>query len=131
MTEKTGGSGAERRRAKRVYASFVEYCHIEDHEQKRIQAFTENISSTGICIFTNENIPADCVLSIIIYLLDGTGSISSKGRVVWVRPSEFLDTADKKHFDVGIEFVEIDEEDRKRLSRYAAEYDQNYPPVRM
>ena len=120
-TDKRGG--AERRKAKRVYASFVEYCHVEAGSSPKFQAFTENISSTGICILVNEEIKANSALLITIYLLDGTIPIETKGVVAWARPSIFLNnTQDKKHFDIGIEFVEIAKEDRDRLVIYANKY---------
>ena len=120
MTEKhTPHSGDERRRAKRVYASFVEYCHIGIGSSPKIQAFAENISSTGICILVNEEIQADEILMISIYLLDGTKAIETKGRVAWVRPSSFLsDLPDKKHFDIGIQFMDIAEDDQNKLVAY-------------
>ncbi len=116
------GGGKERRKAKRVYASFVEYCHVEAEATQKFQAFTENISATGICILVNEEIRAGSLLLVTIYLLDGTASIETKGRVAWSKPSAFLASVDKKHLDVGIEFVEIAEEDKKRLIAYANKY---------
>ncbi|HAJ57505.1 MAG TPA: hypothetical protein DCL35_07030 [Candidatus Omnitrophica bacterium] len=113
---------SERRRAKRTYSSFVEYCRVEDASSKKIQAFTENISTTGICIFINENIAINSFLLITIYLLDGSTPIETKGRVAWTRPSDFLNIQGKNHFDAGIEFVEIGEEDRARLKYYTAKY---------
>ncbi len=118
----------DRRTAPRVYASFVEYCRVEKECAKKLQAFTENISTAGVCIFVNEEITKDSFLFISIYLLDGTSPIETKGKVAWVRPSTFLHIRDEKHFDVGIEFVEIDEEDRERLRRYAALHTNEIPP---
>ena len=120
METKKNDAGRERRRAKRVYASFVEYCRVEDQSSKKLQAFTENISATGICIFLTEEIKADSFLLITIYLLDGSAPIETKGKVKWVQPSHFLNLINKQHFDAGIEFVEIAEEDRERLLHYSA-----------
>jgi hypothetical protein len=114
--------GRERRKARRIYASFVEYCRVEDQSSKKFQAFTENISTSGICIFSNEEIKTDSLLFITIYLLDGSSPIEAKGKVAWTQLSAFLNIKDKKHFDVGIEFVEIAQEDRDRLLHYATRY---------
>lgn len=116
-----------RRRAERVYASFVEYCRVEAEDSKRVQAFTENISSSGICILINEEIKKGSFLFITIYLLDGNAVIETKGEVVWVRPSVFLNLKDSKHYDAGINFIEITEEDRDRLSRYSTKYANEKP----
>ncbi|MDD5573720.1 MAG: PilZ domain-containing protein [Candidatus Omnitrophica bacterium] len=120
--------GSERRRAKRVYASFVEYCRAEALSSQKYQAFAENISATGICIFVNELIEAGSLLLITIYLLDGSTPIETKGRVAWTRPSVFVTSKDKKHFDLGIEFVDISEEDRERLLHYTVRYAHEIPP---
>ncbi|MBI5873162.1 MAG: PilZ domain-containing protein [Candidatus Omnitrophica bacterium] len=128
METKEKGNTAERRRAKRIYASFVEYCRVDDASSKKFQAFTENISTTGICIFINEDIKTDSFLFITIYLLDGSTPIETKGKVAWIRPSTFLNIVGKQHFDVGIEFVEITKEDRDRLIYYTNRYGGEIPP---
>lgn len=122
-TQKNTPSGSERRKAKRFYASFVEYCHVGVGCSQKIQAFAENISSTGVCILTNEEIQAQETLLISIYLLDGTKPIEAKGKVAWKRPSSFLsDMPDKKHFDVGIEFIDVNKEDQNKLISYTKAY---------
>ena len=117
----------DKRKSNRVYASFVEYCRVEDEHSKKVQAFTENISTTGICILINEEIKAGSFLFITIYLLDGSHTIETKGKIMWVRPSTFLDLKDSKHYDAGINFVEITKEDQSRLSRYATKYANEKP----
>jgi len=79
----------------------------------------ENISTSGICIYSSDEIKTNALLLITVYLFDGSNPIESKGKVVWTRPSIYLNTS-KKHFDVGIEFVEISTEDRDRIIHYAA-----------
>jgi len=116
-----------RRKNNRVYASFVEYCRVEDELSKKVQAFTENISSSGICILLNEEIKAGTFLFITIYLLDGSLTIETKGKVMWTRPSTFLNVKDSKHYDVGINFVEITKEDQNRLSNYSTKYANEKP----
>ena len=127
MDTKKEESGRERRSAQRVYASFVEYCRVEDESSRKFQAFTENISAVGICILVNEEIKKDSLLLITIYLLEGKDPIETKGRVVWIRPSTFLNVQDRKHFDIGIEFVEMAPENRDRLLRYVARYSHEAP----
>ncbi len=117
----------DKRKSNRVYASFVEYCRVEDEHSKKVQAFTENISISGICILLNEEIKAGSFLFITIYLLDGNHTIETRGEVVWVRPSTFLNVKNNKHYDAGINFVEITKEDRDRLSRYSTRYANEKP----
>jgi len=120
--------GSERRRARRVYASFVEYCRTEGAPEQKYQAFAENVSATGICIFVNEEIKPNIILSITVFLLDGSNPIEVKGRVVWVRPSVFVMAKDRQHYDVGVDFVEISDEDRERLLYYTSKYSHEIPP---
>ncbi len=120
-------SNINRRKNNRVYASFVEYCRVENDQSKKVQAFTENISTTGICILINEEVKVGSFLFVTIYLLDGSATIETKGEVVWARPSTFLDVKDSKHYDVGINFAEITIEDQDRLSRYSTKYANEKP----
>lgn len=121
--------GIERRRARRVYASFVEYCLLEDEAKIKRQAQAENISTAGICIYVTEEVKVNALLLLTVYLLDGSNPIESKGKVVWARPSTYLNT-DKKHFDIGVEFVEISPEDLNRIVHYAAKNTRKVPPSR-
>ena len=128
METKNKDDKTEQRRAQRVYASFVEYCRVEDKSLKKFQAFTENISVSGICIFVNEEIKTNSLLFITIYLLDGSSPIETKGKVVWTRPSIFLHIKDEKHFDTGITFVQIDKKDQDRLFYYTTKHINEMPP---
>ncbi len=112
----------ERRKYKRVYAAFVEYSCIGEDTLKEIASFTEDVSAGGICILASEEKEKDTLLSLKIYLPDRKDPIEAKGKVVWTRPSSFLKTKEKKHYDLGIEFVEIDEEDRKSILKYASRH---------
>jgi c-di-GMP-binding flagellar brake protein YcgR len=118
----------ERRRAHRVYASFIEYCRVENEDSKKIQAFVENVSASGICILVNEEIEPGCFLSITIYLLDESAPIETKAKVAWIRPSTFLNLKDSKHYDAGIVFVEMAKENKDRLSSYTVKYANEKPP---
>jgi Tfp pilus assembly protein PilZ len=120
--------GPEHRKAKRVYASFVEYCRAEDTSSKTYQAFVENVSALGVCMFVNEAITVGTVLSLTIFLLDGSAPITVQGKAVWARPSVFVTSKEKLHFDVGVEFTDISEEDRDRLMKYTLKYAHEIPP---
>lgn len=107
----------ERRRFPRLNASVaVEYSIIEKNPFKEI-TFTKSISSGGICLIVYEEIEVDTTLSLKINLTDDNDFIEAKGRVVW--SSEFsLDPDKNKRWDLGIEFLEASEDDRKRVSKY-------------
>lgn len=106
----------ERRKFPRLDASVAIEYSIEKHPLKEI-AFTKNISAGGICLIVYEEIELNSILSLKINLGDNRDIIEVKGRVVWF--SEFsLDPDKKKRWDIGIEFIGINEEDRKRISKY-------------
>jgi c-di-GMP-binding flagellar brake protein YcgR len=107
----------ERRRYPRLDASVaIEYSIIGRAPLKET-AFTKNIGAGGICLIVYEKIEVNTILSLKINLCDNSDIIEIKGNVVWL--SEFsLDPDKKKRWDIGIEFTEINEEDRKRISKY-------------
>ncbi|MDD2866077.1 MAG: PilZ domain-containing protein, partial [Candidatus Omnitrophica bacterium] len=79
-------------------------------------------------IFVNERIEADTLLLITVYLLDGSTPIEVKGKVVWVRPSVFVMAKDRQHYDIGVDYVEISDDDRERLVYYTSKYSHEIPP---
>lgn len=112
----------ERRKSLRIYATYVEYSLAEDAASKRIPAFTENISSTGMCILLPEEIKNNSFLFLTIYLFDGGNPIEIKGKVVWTKTSSFLIAKDRNHYDIGIEFVEMDKKNQERLRQYTTRH---------
>ena len=121
--------GQERRRFPRFPSSLVEYFPIEEGITSIKTSFTENICPVGISLLVDEEIKINTLLSLKIYLPGSKDVIEAKGRVVWTRLSSFLSREKRKHYDLGIEFVEIDESDRKRIWQYVLEHiikDQNF-----
>ena len=113
--------GKERRKYPRIQATFVEYSVIGEVASKEISSFTEDVSAGGICILSCEKIETDSLLSLKIYLPDGGGPIEAKGKVAWAGVSTFLSMEGRKHYDLGIEFIQIDEKDRLRIYKYTSE----------
>jgi len=109
--------GNERRKYLRLRASIVEYVPIGKTSTKEL-TFTENIGGGGIRILASEALEVDTLLSLKIYLSSAQAPIEVKGRIVWVEPSSFLDKQGQKHYDVGIEFVEIDNKNRQAILKY-------------
>ena len=84
--------------------------------KEEFKAHTENISSGGARVIFQKkfdiNTPVD--LDLVI----GQKRIKTKGRVVWVLDVQTPGTDKPTLFDTGIEFIEIDEEARKRINKY-------------
>ena len=100
----------EKRRNPRISGAVVEYVIVgEDPEKKK--AFVKDISLDGICIFISDVIKDGALVSMEIYLVDSEVPIRAKGKVVWQKPGEHL-----KLHAVGVEFTDIGEEDKRRIS---------------
>jgi len=79
--------------------------------------FTKNISGGGICLITEEKLNEGERLYLEIELPSGK-LIYARGKVVWVNEYEIIGVEIKKKYDVGIEFIEIKEEDRQEIGKY-------------
>ena len=114
--------GQERRRYPRLKGATVEYVAIGKASPKEM-SFTEDISAVGIRILASENIDIDTILLLKIYLPHYSEPVKVKGRVVWTRQSRFLrrDTKKVEHYDIGIEFMEIKDEDQSKICQYTVD----------
>jgi Tfp pilus assembly protein PilZ len=88
---------------------------------KSIATHTENIGAGGICVIIKENLGLFQGVNIELYLNNGNDAIKCAGTVVWVvkkRPER----KEKDYlFDTGIEFVDIDEKQRQRITEIVDE----------
>jgi len=110
------GNGSEKRKFPRLMVEAnVEYQILD--EKKRKRKLAKDISSGGICIIVFENLPVDTELSLKIFLSDINYVMEVKGRVAW--KSEYsLSSEGTVRYQLGIEFVDISDLDRKRLDNY-------------
>ncbi len=80
--------------------------------------FTKNISKGGICIIAYEELKKSELLDLEIYLPDDNAPINAKGKVAWSKEFIIGDKARGKRFDVGVEFVEINDSDLNKIDKY-------------
>ena len=108
----------ERRKFPRLSLSVdVEYSVIGRDLGFQTETSTKNISVGGICIIAYEKVEIGDILSLVIKLPEGERPIHAEGRVVW--KSDFVLSEDKmSRWDVGIEFTDIKDDDRQKLSGY-------------
>ena len=108
----------ERRRFPRLITSAdVEYTILEKKALQEKDTVSKNISAGGICLIAYEKVGLGSLLDLKIRLEDINETLEVKGRVVW--SSYFTFDADKKdRYDLGIEFIEINESDRQKISKY-------------
>jgi len=106
----------ERRRYPRLNLNIqVEYSVIRGDEAAKTQS--KNISAGGICLILYEDIQPDSILELKFYLPRDADPIKAIGRVVW--RSEIVVADDKRtRFDAGIEFLEISDTDRTKITQH-------------
>ncbi len=109
-------SGPERRRYPRLKAALIEYSLLGDVSSKEL-SFTKNVSIGGVCILLPEEIPTNTLLSLNIYLPNCDKPIILKGKVVWIERSDYY-TPGRTYYNVGIEFIDIDEKTQSLINSY-------------
>ncbi|MCM8774086.1 MAG: PilZ domain-containing protein [Candidatus Omnitrophica bacterium] len=105
----------ERRKYPRLNIIYVTYS-IESKNSKKIGVVL-NIGAGGVCLIVNEKLPPNTTLFLNIDLRDGKQIISAKGKVVWNAevPVYFNE---ETNYEIGVEFVDIEEKERLRISQY-------------
>ncbi len=116
-------AGNEKRKNKRVPITFDLMCKVNAPVEVRLKvgdkdvyATTFDISEGGIAIVTDKQLTVSAELDLSFHLIfpdHQTPPMSAIGRVRYIAVS-----AGKKGYRVGIEFIKIDEEDRKAISDF-------------
>jgi c-di-GMP-binding flagellar brake protein YcgR len=127
MTKEDNPDSLERRKFSRFRDNIFIFGNLKLSPTEKFKAFTENISAGGLMLEMERDIPNQSELELEMYQpLDRDKrvifSIPVLGRVVWTRKIEkdnFQEGENK--YRVGIEFSEIKEEDRKRITKYVEE----------
>lgn len=86
-------------------------------EQEKV-SLTKNISGGGICLIAYDDLHESDILDLQIYLPEDKAPITALGRVAWVNEFVVGDTSVGKRLDVGIEFIEIKENERVKIDKY-------------
>ena len=108
-------STEERRKAKRFNGTVIEYSLKEKGPIKET-TFIRNISLKGVSIVVGEEIEKGVVLYLNIYSAAAKTSIEVRGKVVWKVRSSYLIGSKLKHYDLGIEFIDINNDNGKQLA---------------
>ena len=81
-----------------------------------IEAMTENIGAGGICVVLEKDFGLFEEVSTEVFLNDDKGPISCRGTVVWVVKRHPAKPVEMMKYDTGIEFLDISEEGRARIT---------------
>ena len=113
------GQNTERRKFPRLsLGANVKYSVVQLNSSKD-DIPMKNISAAGICIVADDDLEIGTILSLRVYLPGNDAPIYTKGRVIW--KSEFkIGYGSKPSYDMGVEFLEIEEEDKRKIFKYVA-----------
>jgi len=98
----------ERRKAPRVGVSFPVECNILPAKDY-FYTVSKDLSVSGVKIITNDFLARNHFLKLNINLIDNV--LGLKARVAWCNKERAVD-----RYSAGLEFVEIDEQNRQYLS---------------
>ncbi len=105
----------ERRRYLRLRAPIDIFCYIPEKENSH-SATTKNISADGLRFETrNKTIDESSIIELKLNIPDVANPVHAKGRVVWKKKISLEDTAP---FDVGIEFIDIEEDNKNTFLKF-------------
>lgn len=80
-----------------------------------IDTYTENIGSGGICIVLDNAFELFEDVALELFLDGEQKALTCTGTVVWVVKRHPKDKGQKVRFDIGIEFLNISQDDKKRI----------------
>ena len=114
--------GIDKRRFPRVKYNTTIYLQKKG-AQKKIEAYTENISSGGICIVSKEEIGLFQGVNLELELGgDDPSCIKCGCTAVWVVKKHAAKRGEPIQYDIGLEFVDIDQKSRKKLEKIVCEH---------
>ena len=115
-------NGINRRKFPRVHHKCT--LHIKKNDSEMIiLTNTENVGEGGICVVLKEDLGLFQGVNLELELNDGGASnVSCSGTVVWVIKKRVPEKVRGMCYDIGIEFVDMGEEDRRRISKIIDKY---------
>ena len=91
---------------------------IKKGTERNFLTHTQNIGMGGICVVLNEALGLFSHVDIELMLKDEEEPIKCKGNIAWViKKTEIKNVTPVTNFDTGIEFVDLKENDKKRIEK--------------
>lgn len=84
------------------------------------KAYIANLGEGGLFIHTTKDLPVGSLLDLEFSLPDSDKVITTKGRVMWVRPQDM--STEKMPPGMGIQFIDMNPSDSELLKHYIAEF---------
>ena len=90
--------------------------------EKRKLSLTRNISRGGVCFVGYEKVQDNDTIDLNVYLPGSAEPVKAIGKVVWVREFTIGENFQNKRYDVGVEFVEISDQNSGKIDQYMQEH---------
>ncbi len=104
-----------KRRFVRLDTDFnVEY-RLDSKKKSALKIVLKNIGQGGICFILDEPVEKDTGIDIRFFLPEFGELVECRGRVAW---QHGYTIKNKKIYHTGIEFTDIKDQDKEKLSRY-------------
>ena len=112
----------EQRKHQRVEAHVpVKYCKLRNGAGiKGASSISKNLSQGGVRFRAAEFISMACRLILEVDIPMSARSVKAISRVAWIRKSASVD-----NFEIGSQFIEMSEEDKKLISKYIGNLNSN------
>lgn len=88
----------------------------QDNENKS-QSISKNLSEDGVCLIIYDHVEPGDILSLDVGLPTGK-VINAQGKVVWVNEFKVIGDKVQKKYDVGVEFIDMNKEDRAEIDQF-------------
>jgi len=109
--------GLNRRRFPRVkYPCLVTIWYEDGSEKETFLTHTQNLGIGGIGLMHDQRLKMQARVSVEIDLMDMESHVRCDSRVVWVVQRKEHDKHKPMIFDVGLEFENLSEDDKRRIS---------------
>lgn len=113
-----GGTAAVLQKSPRLKRSFV-ILYKASHEgffRRKRSVLSENLSAGGMCVRSEERVPQETLLNVVIKIPNPRRSIRAQAKVIRSKPIVGLPLQ-----ELGLQFTQISPQDRKFLERYVLE----------
>ncbi len=107
--------GLNRRRFPRVVYPCLIKLLSKTGRAKNLLTHTENIGIGGACVIIKQEVNLFSDVELEIDLLDTGEHVKAAGKVVWVVRRQSRETIKPMFYDVGIEFVNLDQQHKDHL----------------
>ncbi|MCB9771540.1 MAG: PilZ domain-containing protein [Candidatus Omnitrophica bacterium] len=107
--------GLNRRRFPRVNYPCQVVVRNEQDQKDVILAHTENIGVGGVCAILKKGLPMFAPVEVELDLLDFEDHVKCQGKIVWSVRRKSNEENKPMFYDIGIEFVDINDRDRERV----------------